>query len=155
MNRSMMSFLWHNTIFSLMSMDIAILYHTRSKFLQWLGHHVSVFLLWVPGEHHLIHSIPNSLDGIHVQVLCAPFFNFLGSIPLSPLEEVFEAAAKDFLVAYAGATEGLLLTLVVAATATASSWSFFNISILGIFEAFFFCIPTTLEDLVLLLLLLQ
>jgi hypothetical protein len=46
------------------------------------------------------------LDGIHVQVLCAPFFKFLGGIPLSPLEEV----------AYAGAAKGLLLTLVVAAS---------------------------------------
>jgi hypothetical protein len=61
------------------------------------------------------------LDGIHVQVLCAPFFNFLGSIPLSPLEEVFATAAKDFAVAYAGAAEGLLLTLVVAAAATTAS----------------------------------
>jgi hypothetical protein len=61
------------------------------------------------------------LDGIHVQVLCAPFFNFLGSIRLSPLEELFVEAAKDVAVAYAGAAEGLLLTLVVAAAATASS----------------------------------
>jgi hypothetical protein len=37
------------------------------------------------------------------------------------LEEVFAAAARDFAVAYAGAAEGLLLTLVVAAAATASS----------------------------------
>jgi len=37
------------------------------------------------------------------------------------LEEVFAAAAKDFTVAYAGAAEGLLLALVVAAAATSSS----------------------------------
>jgi hypothetical protein len=63
------------------------------------------------------------------------------------LEEVFAAAARDFAVAYAGAAEGLLLTLVVAAAATASSWSFFNIGILGIFEAFFFAFPQLLKTL--------
>jgi hypothetical protein len=37
------------------------------------------------------------------------------------LEELFVEAAKDFALAYAGAAEGLLLTLVVATTETASS----------------------------------
>jgi hypothetical protein len=60
------------------------------------------------------------LDGIHVQVLCTPFFNFLDNIPFSPLEEVFVATTKDFVVAYVGAAKGLLLTLVVATTTTSS-----------------------------------